>query len=212
LAAVKQLKCNLIPTALVDYDNPKITIQRWFRVFSGAKISHLAKDIDRLNPVKVSKDECEKGLLERVWHSTVEDQRLCFAFPTQKTDPCDMLIDSNKIEMAARKNSVDITYQDTKGTGDARGPNLVMSTIKIEKEEVVANVGRGRLFPPKSTRHLVPSRPLGAGVPLDWLRDVDFPRAQARYIKCVGSRTIKRLPEGSRIGSRRYLEEIFLFE
>ena len=34
LAAVKQLKCNFIPSALVDYNDPQITIERWFRQFS----------------------------------------------------------------------------------------------------------------------------------------------------------------------------------
>ncbi len=87
-----------------------------------------------------------------------------------------------------------------------------MSTIKIEKKEVVETVKQGKLFPPKSTRHLVPSRPLGGGVPIDWLQSSDVSEAQSRYQKYIQSRKVKRLPEGSRVGSRRYLEEVFLFE
>jgi len=105
-----------------------------------------------------------------------------------------------------------IAYQDN---GDMKGgdpESLVMSTIKIEKSEVVDAVKKGKLFPPKSTRHLVPSRPLGGGVPIDWLQGSDFSEAQSRYQEYVQSRKVKRLPEGSRVGSRRYLEEVFLFE
>src|SRR5207249_2397343 len=122
LAAIKQLRCNFIPSALVDYDDPQITIEKWFRQFSGSNVRNL------------------------------------------------------------------------------------------EKKEVVETVKKGKLFPPKSTRHLVPSRPLGGGVPIDWLRGSDFSEAQSQYQEYIQSRKVKRLPEGSRIGSRRYLEEVFLFE
>jgi hypothetical protein len=123
-----------------------------------------------------------------------------------------MVRDSHGIEMAARKQGVNIAYQDNKDAELGDPESLVMSTIKIEKKEVVETVKKGKLFPPKSTRHLVPSRPLGAGVPIDWLQGSDFSEAQSRYQEYVQSRKVKRLPEGSRIGSRRYLEEVFLFE
>jgi len=123
-----------------------------------------------------------------------------------------MVRDSHGIEVAARKHGVRIAYQDH-GDIDAGDPeSLVMSTIKIEKREVVETVMKRKLFPPKSTRHLVPSRPLGCGVPIDWLQGSDFPEAQTRFHEFIQSRKVKRLPEGSRVGSRRYLEEVFLFE
>jgi hypothetical protein len=123
-----------------------------------------------------------------------------------------MVRDSYGIEMTARKQGVSLAYQDNKlaETGDSE--SLVMSTIKVEKKEVVETVKNGKLFPPKSTRHLVPSRPLGGGVPIDWLQGSDFSEAQSRYHEYIQSRKVKRLPEGSRVGSRRYLEEVFLFE
>jgi hypothetical protein len=120
--------------------------------------------------------------------------------------------DSYGIEMTARKQNVSIAYQDNRGAESGDSESLVMSTIKIEKKEVVETVEKGKLFPPKSTRHLVPSRPLGGGVPIDWLQGSDFSEAQSRYQKYIQSRTVKRLPEGSQVGSRRYLEEVFLFE
>jgi len=212
LAAIKQLKCNFIPTALVDYNDPQITIERWFRQFSGSNIQDLENQLMRLKPKKVSHIECEDGLSKRRWFATVEKPMSCLAFPVRSPDPYEMVQDSHRIEMAARKEGVVIAYQDN---GDMKGgdpESLVMSTIKIEKSEVVDAVKKGKLFPPKSTRHLVPSRPLGGGVPIDWLQVSDFSEAQSRYQEYVQSRKVKRLPEGSRVGSRRYLEEVFLFE
>src|SRR6266704_2122888 len=131
---------------------------------------------------------------------------------SRKPSPYEMVRDSHGIEMAARQQGVSIAYQDNKDTGPRDTASLVMSTIKIEKKEVVETVKKGKLFHPKYTRHLVPSRPLGGGVPIDWLQDSDFSKAQSRYQDYMQSRKVKRLPEGSRVGSRRYLEEVFLFE
>jgi len=212
LAAIKQLRCNFIPSALVDYDDPQITIERWFRQFSGSNVRNLEKDLRRLGPKEVTHDECEDGLSKRRWYATVEDTRFCLAFPVRSQNPYEMAQDSHNIEMAARKHGVSIAYQDNKDTKSGDSESLIMSTIKVEKKEVVETVKKGKLFPPKSTRHLVPSRPLGGGVPIDWLRGSDFSEAQSRYQEYIQSRKVKRLPEGSRIGSRRYLEEVFLFE
>jgi hypothetical protein len=212
LAAIKQLKCNFIPSALVDYDDPQITVGRWFRLFSGSNVRNLENHLRQLKPKEVGHDECEDGLSKRRWYATVEKTMSCLAFPVRSPSPYEMVRDSHGIEMAARKQGVSIAYQDNKDIEAGDSESLVMSTIKIEKKEVVETVKKGKLFPPKSTRHLVPSRPLGGGVPIDWLQGADFSEAQARYQEHIQSRKVKRLPEGSRVGSRRYLEEVFLFE
>lgn len=212
LAAIQRLDCNFIPTALVDYDDRRISVERWFRKFYGQETLGLQNELERIGPQRVSRDECESGLSTRRWYATIESNASCLAFPTRNPDPCEMVRDSQKIENSARSIGVKIAYQDNKEVDSKDSEDLVMSTIKLSKVEVKDNVGRGKLFPPKSTRHLVPSRPLGAGVPLDWLQRTDYPEAQAHYQEFLMSRKIKRLPEGSRVGSRRYLEEVFLFE
>jgi L-serine kinase (ADP) len=212
LAAVKQLKCNFIPSALVDYNDPQITIERWFRQFSGSNLQNLERDLMRLDPRKVSLDECEDGLSKRRWYATVEKSKSYLAFPVRSPDPYQMVQDSRGIEITARIQGARITYHDNKDMEAGDAESLVMSPIKLEKKEIVETVKKGKLFPPKSTRHLVPSRPLGGGVPIDWLQGSDFSEAQSRYQAYIQSRKVKRLPEGSRVGSRRYLEEVFLFE
>jgi L-serine kinase (ADP) len=211
-AAIQQLKCKFIPSALVDYQDPKITVERWFRLFAGPNVRNFENDLSQLAHEKVSHEECEDGLSKRRWYATVEKHTSCMAFPTQSRNPYEMVRDSYNIELKARKKKVTISYQDNNSSENKNPESMVMSVIKIDKAEVVETVARGYLFPPKSTRHLVPSRPLGAGVPLKWLQDSDFSKAQSRYLEFIQSRNIKRLPEGSRVGSRRYLEEVFLFE
>ena len=212
LAAVKELKCDFIPSALVDYHDPLVAVERWFRVFAGESVKDFEKELYRFGPKVLNQKECEDGLAERRWFATVEKKTRCLAFPSRSTNAYEMVRASYKIELEARKQKLQITYQDDASAEGNTSESLLLSMIKIEKAEVVATVKRGKLFPPKSTRHLVPSRPLGGGVPLDWLQATDFFEAQSRYLEFLQSRKVKRLPEGSWVGSRRYLEEVFLFE
>ncbi len=212
LAAVKQLNCDFIPSALVDYNDPKITIERWFRRFSGPNVEGFENDLSELNPQKINHKDCEDGLSKRRWYAIVESATSCLAFKASSSEPYDMMRDSQIIEKTARNDQVIVSYNDSKERDLEDSESLFMSTIEIRKEEVVETVRSDKVFPPKSTRHLVPSRPLGGGVPIEWLKGSDFAQAQARYNAYIQARKIRRLPEGSRIGSRRYLEEVFLFE
>ncbi|HYY91484.1 MAG TPA: ParB N-terminal domain-containing protein, partial [Candidatus Dormibacteraeota bacterium] len=38
LAAMKQLNCVTIPTALIDYQNPLVKVDRWFRIIKGQSL------------------------------------------------------------------------------------------------------------------------------------------------------------------------------
>src|SRR5438445_725135 len=90
--------------------------------------------------------------------------------------------------------------------------SLVLSTVKLEKDEVVTIASSGRLYPPKSTRHLIPSRPLGTRVPIEWLT-LDKPEiAQAKLMDHLSRMKLRRIEEGSIVGSRKYEAEVFLFE
>ena len=69
----------------------------------------------------------------------------------------------------------------------------------------------GLVFPPKTTRHIIPSRPLGTSTPLELLRSEHLDEAQTLFVNDLKSKHVKRMPEGSKIGSRRYMEEVFVF-
>ena len=117
-----------------------------------------------------------------------------------------------QIEEIARNNHLKIAYTDSNDLKDLSKNTFLMSTIRVEKSEVIESCVNRTLFPPKSTRHLIPSRPLGISFPLDWLKSKKYAEAESFFEKHILSKHIRRLPEGSKIGSRRYLEEVFVFE
>ncbi len=212
LAALKQLACGTVPTALIDYQNPLVQVDRWFRTIKGHGLREFIKTVDPLSPVPVSPHEGNAGLMARSSYATVRNRHECYAFKANQTAPLELCKSAFALEQIGRANQAKIAYVDNDEMKDYPESNILMSTIRLEKRDVIDGCMRHLLFPPKSTRHLIPSRPLGIEVPLDWLRDANVESAETQFEKHLASMTVRRLPPGSKVGSRRYMEEVFLFE
>jgi L-serine kinase (ADP) len=213
LAALSQLGCQTIPTALIDYQNPLVRVDRWFRVISGEDLTDFMKRTDQSrSDMATSASDADQGLLSRLSYVVLCNQRECFTFKSNGHGALEACKHAFQIEEIARNNHLKIGYTDSDDVKGLLRNSFLMSTIRVEKSEVIESCVNHTLFPPKSTRHLIPSRPLGLSFPLDWLRSKNYPEAESAFVKHIRSKHIKRLPEGSKVGSRRYLEEVFLFE
>jgi L-serine kinase (ADP) len=212
LAALKLLGCFTVPAALIDYENPLVRVDRWFRTIKLQNSSDLMKRLDKLSPIPVSDIEGEESLLERSSYATLRDAEQCHAFRAMDSAPLVLCRHAFALEQIARDNHAKIEYTDKNDAEDVSRISAVMSTIRLEKREVVETCIKQELFPPKSTRHLIPSRPLGTSVPLKWLKTANIEEAETEFEKHLTRMRVRKLPEGSVVGSRRYMEEVFLFE
>jgi L-serine kinase (ADP) len=213
LAALSELSCYTIPTALIDYQNPLIKVDRWFRVITGENLNDFMKrSKDNRSHFVTSTSEADRGLLSRSYYAGLGSKKGWFTFTSNGPDAVEAFQKSYRIEEIARNNHLKIAYTDNDDLEELVKKSFMMSTIRVEKSEVIESCMNHRLFPPKSTRHLIPSRPLGLAVPVDWLKNKNYAEAEAAFVRHIRSKHVKRLPEGSKVGSRRYLEEVFLFE
>ncbi len=213
LAALSQLGCRTIPAALIDYQNPLVKVDRWFRVITGEKLDDFIKRIeDHVTPLPTSASQSNRNLLFRLSYATLCDQRECFTFRSDGHTALEACQNAFQIEEIARNNHLKIAYIDNDDLKQLSKNAFLMSSIRVEKSEVVESCVSYKLFPPKSTRHLIPSRPLGLAVPLALLKNKNYAEAESEFVRHIRSQHIRRLPEGSKVGSRRYLEEVFLFE
>lgn len=213
LAALSELGCYTIPTALIDYQNPLVQVDRWFRVITGKSLNDFMKQT-KGNPSRLltSISEADRSVLSRSSYAWLGNKREWFTFGSNEPDAVEAFQKSFRIEEIARNNHLKIAYTDNDDVGETPENGFMMSTVRVEKSEVIESCTSGKLFPPKSTRHLIPSRPLGLTVPINWLKNKNYAEAESVFVKHVSSKRLKRLPEGSKVGSRRYLEEVFLFE
>ncbi len=213
LAALSRLGCYTIPTALIDYQNPLIKVDRWFRVITGESLNDFMERTQKI-PSRIAESEAraDRTLLSRSSYASLYNKRECFIFGSIGSNALQAFQNSFRIEEIARNSHLKIAYNDTDEFKELTEDSFMMSTIRVEKREVIESCMNHKLFPPKSTRHLIPSRPLGLAVPLEWLKNKNFAEAESSFVKHIRSKHVKRLPQGSKVGSRRYLEEVFLFE
>ena len=90
--------------------------------------------------------------------------------------------------------------------------HVILWTPHITKEMVVEAAKQKRLFAPKTTRHLIPARPLQINVPTAWLREeVSLEAINRRFMEHLGAKGLRRLAPGQVISGRYYEEELFVF-
>jgi hypothetical protein len=211
LAALALLECKLAPCALVDYQNPRIRVERWFRTVSGSSLDEFETNLGVRTFLRERPGEAEKCLAERRCYASLEDGKSSLVFPFSSDKPIEYSRHAFQIEVLARDSGLIVAYKDGKllPTPDE---GFILSTIRLEKTEIVRFSLDRTLFPPKTTRHIIPSRPLGILVPLEWLKTWRIEEAQHRFRDHLQSKKVKYLPGGSTVGSRRYEEEVFIFE
>nr|MDO8117579.1 hypothetical protein [Candidatus Sigynarchaeota archaeon] len=90
--------------------------------------------------------------------------------------------------------------------------DLILLTPHITKEMVVNASMQGKIFAPKSTRHIIPARPLNVNVPITWLNsNASLEEINKKFDEFMASRDVRRFPPGQIIDGRFYAEEIFVF-
>jgi L-serine kinase (ADP) len=210
LAALNALSCRWVPCALVEYGDVRIKVEKWFRVITGLSLDAFLERLVKKTSRVVTNLMGEQCLSKRECYATLEDGKSCTVFPCRGFTPLELIKAAYGIEMVARENGLKVKYSDVKKTSTS-SKSFVLSTVQLGKQEVVQSALNGVVFPPKTTRHVIPSRPLGISTPLEWLKESTPDDAQRRFVADLRSKRVTRLPEGSKVGSRRYLEEVFLF-
>jgi len=161
--------------------------------------------------LRVTPVEAEDRLKSRSSYASIQDTEACFTLPTSDKDASTLVRRSFEVEEVARKSGLKVAYSDDNSVPkDAN--QFLLSTIRLNKQETLAASKSGKTFPPKTTRHIIPSRPLGTSVPLNWLRSPGLESAQEKFMSHLRKMRLRHVPGGTWIGSRRYEEEVFLFE
>jgi hypothetical protein len=160
-AAMKALGFKWITVCRVDYFNPLVELDSWARVYrvEGAfKVEEFLSGVE-LEPIDFE-GRSERDLLVvsqetyRVPYRSVWE-----AFTKLK------VID----ERFSNQLQVKPLYVARSGVGKVSVHEVAVLPPKLQKEEVVELSKKRLLLPPKSTRHVVPARPMGVNVPLKLL-------------------------------------------
>jgi L-serine kinase (ADP) len=93
-----------------------------------------------------------------------------------------------------------------------KGEEIVLWTPQITKEMVIHAAFEKKLFAPKSTRHLIPARPIHVNVPAPWLKEeVGLETLNQRFVEFLRRKKMNHLPPGQLVNGRYYEEELYVF-
>jgi len=218
VAALQGIGCRYLPVCLVDYHDPRVRVGCWHRVVKGKADESKFIDIFRLLGLGINSSSLKDAL------QALEGREATTAFLTNKN--CHLLNASatgirdsykwvKRIELAVKEEGLDVEYErdvyaeEQVLSGKALAALLVP---RVRKEEVIEAALSGHLFAHKTTRHVIPARPMNVGVPVEWLsgsRPLD--KVNRLLAENLSNRRMEHLPAGTFFDGRRYEEELLIF-
>ncbi len=219
VAATEKLGFPYIPVCLVDYDNPNIKLGSWCRIVKKGpgNFDNILEIIRSLgfSLQEVQRDEIFDLLKERkaVSIATYGEKYISIVYPEKDIKKIYDLI--KKIEEKLKEEGYEIGYvTEDEALSMASKKEVIASLITptVTKQEVREVALRGEVFTHKTTRHVIPARPLNINIPLNWLTgEISLEEARKKLVELLSNKKIKRLPPGT-VLDRKYEEELYVFE
>jgi hypothetical protein len=218
VAALRNLNYKLAPVCLIDYQNPAIELSAWYREFDGkVTFSNFAGSLSHHLSVKSEEITTDKAIelvnsRKAIAALAFGDQAFVFTTPTPLSIKA-TYDEIAKTESFAQQSRIQIVYSTEKDAIESIKNQIRPALIvpSLTKKEVVESALKRELFTPKTTRHVVPARPLFVNVPLAWLKDKDLKNATKRLIQHLEKKRIIEQNSGIVINGRRYEERAYIF-
>ncbi len=221
----RELRFRFIPVCKINYFNESAKLRYWFRRLSRvAGVESLKKIVASLN------GRCHRVPDRETLHETMEKRNLCcgiqcndyFAimdFPKESVQDAVRAYDLlRNIQDEASAQGMKLSYipcqeaLENEFREELKRDEAVVWTPRITKEMVVDAAKQNKVFIPKTTRHLIPARPLNINIPSYWLKeDVSLEEIDHRFTEYLQSKLVKRFGAGQVINGRYYEEELHVF-
>ena len=212
-AAMKKLGYDYIPVCAVDYRNPLIQVKCWYRAIE--KTSQ-ESSLDAFMDFERSDYHFESinGIVgsRRVLAITMREQILV---SRQYGSTLELYKALQDVEIKLQELGFKISYlsEEAACEGVAEGDLLAYVAISpLTKEIIVETSRRGQRLPSKTSRHILPARPMGINFSLKFLKDQSLDEANRKFHDWLSDKKIEQTPPGTIFEGRKYDERIFLFK
>lgn len=216
IAATQELGCRFIPICLLDYDSPHVVIDSWYRMVNPkSKSERMTRTIEELGFTfeEHNIDEADDLVNKREAIASIAFSSKSFSIHGVQENIREIYDAIKEIEIKLGSKGYSINYDIESDARRKLALGKVFSIIKVptlSKEEVVKAALSGQVFSHKTTRHVIPLRPLFLNVPLKWLYSkLNSEKINEKFIKYLSTKKFKRLPPGQ-ILDRHYDEELYV--
>ena len=211
LRALKDLGARHILCHLVDYSSPEIRLERWARLLKGAKRESL---VEILTSSRIARRVSLKEAIELVdGRSTpvsVLTSGSCFVASSRFRSLAVSFELVRRLDEASRAMGLkqDFIEEELVETAIPNPGNVVILAPRVKKNEVIEAAKSGKLFPHKSTMHVIGLRTVGVNYPLSELQKEE-PSHELRASKLEAARGSILDPPVTYFG-RRYWEKLLV--
>jgi len=221
----KRLNFKYIPVCKIDYLNDNTKLRCWFRLLGNiSNIAAIKKTFEssgcRIHPVS------DKSALIEALEANTD------ACGIQGTDgfffiefPEDLAQDSvatydllQQIQQQLISLEVSLDYipcnavHQEKFCQELTASEAIVWTPRLTKKTVIASAKEKKIFAPKTTRHVIPARPLNVNVPGYWLKEtISRKEINQRFENFLQDKQVRQFGPGQVIDGRYYEEELFVF-
>ncbi len=209
IRAIQELQLKRIMVARVDYSDPRIGLERWLRAIRLPSISKIEELKVALKLMRVESPETAMKMVD-MGESSI-------ALITEKMG----LVSSIRLKGMGRFSLIrefDRRVMGSEILNDFEMQNKIKSGYAVlyvpepTKEEVVEAGLTGRVFPPKSTKHLIQLRPVNVRCPIELLNSrMSDTEATSIFQELLNRMPKKMLPAGSTYAGRIYNEPLMLY-
>ena len=223
--AFKALNLKYIPVCKIDYFNRRTKLRYWFRLLSDLENKQRVESVIRSLGGKLQAQPdrfaLENALEENCFACGLQygDRFDIVSFPDN--DTCDAVDAYNRIQeiqdrlaaLGASLNYIPCKAVKADAFPDQLKPDqMVLWTPRITKQMVVDCAKLKRVFAPKTTRHVIPVRPLNVNVPGQWFREnLTLEKINTLFYNFLKEKRMKRFSPGMVLDGRYYEEELIVF-
>jgi hypothetical protein len=218
MAAARELGWRVIPVCLLDYNNSNVSVRSWYRLINPrSDIEQVTRAIEELGfglKERSLDDACDLIEKREAMASLVFASKCYSIHGGQETIKAVYdAINEIELKLSAEGYSVGYETESDARSKMASGEAFFMLMVPpVSKEEVVKAALSGQIFSHKTTRHVLPLRPLFINLPFDWLYSTsNLDTLNEKLVKHLSAKSFVRLPPGQ-ILDRRYEEELYVFK
>jgi len=223
--AFKTLNLNYIPVCKIDYFNQRTKLRYWFRRLGNLKpidqLHHVIADLGGTRQ-RVSDGPALKNLLEEnplACGIQYGDAYTLVDFPQNSTRNALTAYDtiqSIQDELTSRGITIDYvacnTVLENTFCEQLKPDEAVIWTPQITKQMVIETARMEKVFAPKTTRHVIPVRPLNVNVPGQWFKErISLEVINDRFSEFIETKRIRRFNPGMVLDGRYYEEALVVF-
>jgi hypothetical protein len=221
----KKLHFKYISVCKINYFNENVKLRYWYRLLKNIKRADLLKQVveDMDGTVtQVTDKNALKIVLENNSLSFGIQQGDFYAAISFREDSVNDAVSTydllEKVQTTLLKKGATLQYipdqyvHERKFYDALNDDEVVIWTPQITKKMVIDAAKKGKIFSPRTTRHLIPSRPINVNVPSYWFKEnISLEEINRRFSKFLESKHIKRFGPGQVIAGRYYGEELFIY-